>query len=119
MSLNPKIGNWQGKRVWLVGASSGIGLAVARQLHALGAQVLVSARRAGPLQDFASAHPGSLALPLDVTDREAVAPGRIVPAWTLVTVAVAAAAGSAAMLWRERRGTFGRSATACPPRARP
>jgi hypothetical protein len=40
------------------------------------------------------------------TDREAVAPGRIVPAWTLVTVAVAAAAGSAAMLWRERRGSF-------------
>lgn len=73
MSLNPKIGDWQGKRVWLVGASSGIGLAVARQLHALGAQVLVSARRAGPLQDFASAHPGSLALPLDVTDRAAVA----------------------------------------------
>lgn len=73
MSLNPKIGDWQGKKVWLVGASSGIGLAVARQLHTLGAQVLVSARRAGPLQDFASAHPGSLALPLDVTDREAVA----------------------------------------------
>lgn len=37
-------------------------------------------------------------------DREAVAPGRIVPAWTLVTLAAAAAAGSAGMLWRERRG---------------
>ena len=73
MSLNPKIRDWQGKRIWLVGASSGIGLALAGQLHALGAQVLVSARRAGPLQDFATAHPGSLALPLDVTDREAVA----------------------------------------------
>ncbi len=36
-------------------------------------------------------------------DREAVAPGRIVPAWTLVTLAAAAAAGSAVMLWRERR----------------
>lgn len=73
MSLNPKIRDWQGRRVWLVGASSGIGLALAQQLHALGAQVLVSARRPGPLQDFAAAHPGSLALPLDVTDREAVA----------------------------------------------
>lgn len=73
MSLNPKIRDWQGKRVWLVGASSGIGLALAQQLHALGAQVIVSARRPGPLQDFANAHPGSLALPLDVTDREAVA----------------------------------------------
>jgi hypothetical protein len=36
-------------------------------------------------------------------DQEAVAPGRIVPAWTLVAVAAAAAAGSAVMLWRERR----------------
>lgn len=36
-------------------------------------------------------------------DREDVAPGRIVPAWTLVAVAAAAAAGSALMLWRERR----------------
>ena len=36
-------------------------------------------------------------------DRDAVAPGRIVPAWTLVTLAAAAAAGSAGMLWRERR----------------
>lgn len=37
-------------------------------------------------------------------DREAIAPGRIVPAWTLVAVAAAAAAGSALMLWRERQG---------------
>jgi hypothetical protein len=36
-------------------------------------------------------------------DREAVAPDRIVPAWTLAVLAAAAAAGSAAMLWRERR----------------
>jgi hypothetical protein len=36
-------------------------------------------------------------------EREAVAPGRIVPAWTLATLAGAAAVGSAAMLWRERR----------------
>ncbi len=73
MSLNPKIRDWRGKRVWLVGASSGIGLALARHLHGLGAQVLVSARRPGPLEEFAAAHPGSVALPLDVTDREGVA----------------------------------------------
>jgi hypothetical protein len=36
-------------------------------------------------------------------EREAVAPGRIVPAWTLASLAAAAAAASAFMLWRERR----------------
>ena len=36
-------------------------------------------------------------------EREAVVPDRIVPAWTLPTLAAVAAAGSAVMLWRERR----------------
>lgn len=35
-------------------------------------------------------------------EREAVAPSRIVPAWTLVALAAAATVGSAVMLWRER-----------------
>lgn len=72
MSLNPRMADWQGRTVWLVGASSGIGLALAQRLHAAGAQVIVSARQAEALQAFVRAHPGALALPLDVTDREAV-----------------------------------------------
>jgi NAD(P)-dependent dehydrogenase (short-subunit alcohol dehydrogenase family) len=72
MSLNPRMADWQGRTVWLVGASSGIGLALAGQLHAAGAQVIVSARQAEALQAFVRAHTGALALPLDVTDREAV-----------------------------------------------
>lgn len=36
-------------------------------------------------------------------DREALAPNRIVPAWTLLTLAATAAVGSAVMLWRERQ----------------
>ena len=36
-------------------------------------------------------------------EREAIDPGRIVPAWTLASLAAAAAAASAFMLWRERR----------------
>lgn len=38
------------------------------------------------------------------TEPAVAAPDRIVPAWTLVTIAAVAAAGSGAMLWRERRG---------------
>ena len=72
MSLNPPILEWRGKRVWLVGASTGIGRALAERLHALGATVIVSARKLEALKAFVLAHPGSIALPLDVTDRAAV-----------------------------------------------
>ncbi len=70
--LNPPLRNWQGQVVWLVGASSGIGRATAALLHAQGARVIVSARNAQALNDFARAHPGAIALPLDATDAQAV-----------------------------------------------
>ena len=70
--LNPPIRDWHGRRVWLVGASTGIGRALAGRLHALGATVIVSARKAEALQAFVQQHPGSMALPLDVTDGHAV-----------------------------------------------
>lgn len=73
MPLNPPITDWRGRRVWLVGASSGIGRALAAALHARGAQVCVSARQQGLLDSFVHAHPGSQALALDVTDAQAVA----------------------------------------------
>ncbi len=72
MSLNPPIRDWRGRRVWLVGASTGIGRALADKLHGLGATVIVSARKAAELNTFVAEHPGSLALPLDVTDATAV-----------------------------------------------
>jgi short-subunit dehydrogenase len=72
MALNPIITDWQGQRVWLLGASTGIGLALAKDLHARGARVAVSARKAEALQAFAAAHPGSLALPLDATQEPSV-----------------------------------------------
>ncbi len=71
--MNPPIREWRGLRVWLVGASSGIGEATASALHARGAQVLVSARKADALQAFVAAHEGAQAWPLDVTDALAVA----------------------------------------------
>ena len=72
MSFNPPLADWRGKTVWLVGASSGIGQATAHALHAAGANVFVSARNAGALAGFVQAHPGAVALPLDVTDRLAL-----------------------------------------------
>lgn len=68
--LNPPVPSWQGLRVWVVGASSGIGHAVARQLAADGAVVMASARnRAG----LAALGPAVQVWPLDVTDANAVA----------------------------------------------
>jgi len=72
MSLNPRIRDWSGRTVWMVGASSGIGRATASRLHALGARVVVSARTAATLQEFVSGHPGSEAIALDATDRGAM-----------------------------------------------
>jgi NAD(P)-dependent dehydrogenase (short-subunit alcohol dehydrogenase family) len=77
MALNPRVNDWRGRIVWLVGASTGIGRAMAERLHAQGARVIVSARNAQALESFVAAHPGGEALPLDVAApgalREAVA----------------------------------------------
>lgn len=65
MSLNPRLTDWQGRVVWIVGASSGIGRATATALHARGAQVVVTARNGPALQAFAALHPGSLPVAAD------------------------------------------------------
>lgn len=84
-ALNPTIASWHGRRVWVVGASSGIGAAIARQLLAEGARVALSARSESSLRsllDGAGGNPGSggadeatrvQVLPLDVVDPAAVA----------------------------------------------
>ena len=72
MALNPRVASWAGRTVWLVGASTGIGRATAERLHGLGARVVVSARSRQALDEFSAAHPGSLALTLDATDRDAM-----------------------------------------------
>lgn len=72
MPLNPRLIDWRGKTVWLVGASSGIGRATAAALHARGARVIVSARKVAALQEFVETHQGAIALPVDVTNAVAV-----------------------------------------------
>jgi NADP-dependent 3-hydroxy acid dehydrogenase YdfG len=65
-----------GKRAWITGAGSGIGQAGAEALAAAGARVVLSGRRAEPLEEVADriARAGGKAetRPLDVADRSAV-----------------------------------------------
>lgn len=63
----------EGRTVWITGASSGIGAAVAEELARRGARVAVTARRAEPLQELAGRHPGMMAAPGDITDEEGIA----------------------------------------------
>jgi NADP-dependent 3-hydroxy acid dehydrogenase YdfG len=67
--MNPKIQDWRGVRVWVVGASTGIGAATAQHLLSLGARVALSARNETALQQLASGSGNAMILPLDVTNR--------------------------------------------------
>ena len=64
--------SYEGIRAWVTGASDGIGAALAAELAARGAQVAISARRVERLDQLAAGHHGLVAVPLDVSDREAV-----------------------------------------------
>jgi short-subunit dehydrogenase len=68
MPLNPPLPAWPDCRVWLIGASSGIGAATARALLRAGARVALSARHAGMLAEVAGSSAGALIEPLDYTD---------------------------------------------------
>lgn len=69
----PGRGNMTNDSIWIVGASSGIGREVARQLADKGKNVIISARTADALAEFAASKPDALsALPLDVTDKASV-----------------------------------------------
>lgn len=58
--------------VWITGASSGIGEALARAWAAQGAQVILSGRREAELASIAAELPGSRVLPFEATDYDAV-----------------------------------------------
>lgn len=84
--------SWRGRRVWITGASSGIGLALAHALAARGARIAATARSADALAAGVASLPGTghLSLPADVTDSRAMrdAVARIVDAWGGLDLAV-------------------------------
>ena len=81
--MNPKIQDWRGVRVWVVGASTGIGAATAQHLLSLGARVALSARNETALQQLAAGSGNAMILPLDVTNRSQLLEARdqLMAAW--------------------------------------
>ena len=60
------------QRIWLTGATSGIGEALARKLIAQGHHVVLSARNSEALEALCQGHPNAYSLPLDISDHQAV-----------------------------------------------
>jgi len=64
---------WSGKRYWLVGASEGLGKALAETMSRAGVEVVLSARSEARLRETAAGLPGrSQVVPMDVADRASV-----------------------------------------------
>jgi NAD(P)-dependent dehydrogenase (short-subunit alcohol dehydrogenase family) len=76
MSMNHPISNWQQRRIWLIGASTGIGAACAHLLLAQGARVACSARRQDLLEQAFGNDVQALVAPLDITDHASVIAAR-------------------------------------------
>jgi short-subunit dehydrogenase len=71
--VNKPVRDWAAQRVWVIGASSGIGAALALALLQRGARVAVSARRVEALQAQAAGYREARVLPFDLTDCAAFA----------------------------------------------
>jgi NADP-dependent 3-hydroxy acid dehydrogenase YdfG len=85
------IERWKGKVALVTGASSGIGVAIARALSGAGLKVALAARRQDRLESLAAELPGeALVAPTDLRDEQSVASlfARVRDAWGGVDVLV-------------------------------
>lgn len=64
--------SFDGRRVWITGASSGIGAGLARAFGAAGAHVILSGRNRAALADVAGGLPQATVLPFEATDFDAL-----------------------------------------------
>jgi NAD(P)-dependent dehydrogenase (short-subunit alcohol dehydrogenase family) len=72
---------WRGRTIWITGASSGIGAALAEAFAAEGAALVLSGRRQDALNALAARLGAETrVLPFEVTDRNAL-PGAVEAAW--------------------------------------
>ncbi len=63
---------FDGKTYWIIGASEGLGRALAEALNHQGAHLILSARNATRLDQICDRLPNARAIPMDVTDLDSV-----------------------------------------------
>ena len=129
MPLNPPLPPWNECRIWVIGASTGIGAATAQALLAAGARVALSARQAELLASVAGGNARALIESLDYTASAQVAAAweRIRSAWGCVDLVLIVAgthaeirawelteANAMALLKTNLHGVIGTVATVLP-----
>lgn len=95
MAMNPRILDWQGKHVWVIGASTGIGAATAQLLLRKGAIVALSARQESALRTNAEGFPHAVVETLDMTDHASLVRvhGNLIAAWGKIDLVLIVAGG--------------------------
>ncbi|CAD7695866.1 unnamed protein product [Ostreobium quekettii] len=84
---HPPVGHFEGKGVWVTGASQGLGEALAKYFAAQGARLVISARREGELERVKASCVGKWApqditvLPFDLTSSHEVLRSAVETAW--------------------------------------